>query len=73
MKITVSASDIESGIAQIQISVAGSVVKTCINAASCQYNWPVSGVSPGSYVVTASAIDKDPVPHSSSVSITLQK
>lgn len=73
MKVAASASDSESGIAKIQISIDGSVKKTCNNTSSCQYNWQVSGISLGSHVITATATDKAPAANINSASVTVKK
>ena len=73
VKISVSASDTESGVGQIQILVGGSLKKTCTNTSTCQYNWQTSGIARGTYLITAIATDKAPVINSNSVSVSVTK
>lgn len=71
-KITVTASD-ESGIGMIQIFINDVSVKACSSVASCQYNWPMSGVSSGTYNIKAIAQDKAPAGNSNQVSVMVKK
>ncbi len=55
--ISSSAKD-QSGIARIDLMVGTSLLKTCINVASCKVSWTVSDLASGYYVVSSTAVDR---------------
>ncbi len=57
VKITTNATD-PSGIQYIKIYIDSKLVKTCVDAASCAFNWSLKKVAKGSYIITAEAADK---------------
>ncbi len=71
--ISATATD-ESGISRINIYINNTVVKTCTNTSSCQYNWNISKVASGQHIIKIRAQDNaKPTTNSSSKSITVVK
>ncbi len=72
VSLSASASD-TSGIARIELSVDGIVVKTCSAATTCTYSWNTRRVSSGTHTVRAVATDNSSQQNRSEASITVTK
>lgn len=70
--VSASASD-TSGIARIDITIDGTIVKTCSAVQSCTYSWMTRKVTAGQHTITASAIDNSPQKNRAETSISVTK
>jgi len=72
VSISANASD-TSGIARIELSIDGSLVKTCSGVSSCTYSWMTRKATAGQHTIRAVAIDNSPQQNRSETSITVSK
>jgi uncharacterized repeat protein (TIGR01451 family) len=72
VQFSANASDI-SGIARIELSIDGAVVKTCSAATTCAYSWTLRKVTTGSHTLRAVATDNSTLQNSAENTITVTK